>query len=197
MKKKRRPYPKCKTCAYFTLLVKPGRKVTCSELGRKPTMNACTKYVNRKSLTCSDCIMFLYRTCPYGKRDPLAGICASFKHKDLLKNVNLSRVRNPIDRSLDSVMQEAFVNIMSHVFSFEKAAYSSVDKLTKELDKHDVAVPFNVASYERVVSRISKFFVINQLAQVCGVGHMVDKIVDHEMQLERITATARATQSRR
>ena len=194
---KKRKYPKCKTCVYFTLLVKPGRKATCSELGRKARMNACTKYINRNSLTCSDCILFLYRTCPYGKREPLGRICTSFKHKNLLRNVNISHVRNPLDKSLDSVMQDAFVNIMSHVFSFEKAAYSSVDKLTKELDKHDVAVPFNAASYERVVSRISKFFVINQLAQVCGVGHMADKIIEHEMHLERITATARAAQTRR
>ena len=194
---KTRPYPKCKSCVYYTLLSKPGRDVTCSELGRKPNMNACTKYINRKALTCSDCILFLYRTCPFGKNDPLGKICTSFKHKDLLKNVNISRVKNPIDKSLDSVMQEAFVRIMSHVFSFEKAAHSSVDKLVKELDKHDVAVPFNTASYERVVSRISKFFVINQLAQVCGVGHMSDKIIKHEMELERITAANRASQVNR
>jgi len=182
-------HPTCRTCVYYAILPKPGRNVPCSDLKRKGGMNACTKYEDKSLLTCSDCLLFLYATCPYKKTNPAAKVCSLFQHKNVLLDVSINQVKNPINRSLDDTMRNAFSNIMAHVFSFEKAAYESVDSLTKKFEQQNTAVPVNVAAFERIVSRISKLFMVSQLAQLCSLGHVTEALIKHELELERLIAS--------
>ena len=184
MKKKRSDRrPLCVTCVYLKHRPRPDLKVPCVKVKRKPHMLACTRYY--RPLVCLECVHYVLRTCRLVPRELLvpyrpAYECSSFIDREKMRVHDASPLRLSGDEA-ENFLKEGFREILTRVFAIEKASVQAVEEIAAELEKQGVVVPFARTEYERLVSLITRVYLINQLSQLCGVGHLLDEILDYEL----------------
>lgn len=168
--------PRCRTCLYFKYRPRPDLKKACVAIKRKPNMPACTRFY--RPALCLDCAYFVMRTCRR-RREPKAFdlACTAFLDRQAL------RVKDRLPRLADAedFLKDGFREILSKVFAIEKASTQALQDIQQELEKQGVIVPFNHAQYTQTVSLITRIYLLNQVAQLCGLGHLLDYLLEYEL----------------
>jgi len=174
---KQRVNARCRTCVYFKHRARPDLKVPCYKVKKRPNFRACHRY---RPLVCVECLHFVLRTCRVRRHPrPYDQGCNDFIDRNSLQVKG--QLPSLDDEHIEQFLTEGFREILNKVFAIEKAAYQALNEIQEELRKQGVVVPFDQSAYNRIVSLVTRVYMLNQVAQLSGVGHLRDEILEYDL----------------